>query len=134
MSDTVPWTYRRAWPAHVRHVRDARQFVAGRLERDGLLDHRHGVLLAVSELATNAVLHARSGFTVTLGRVDDTLTLSVGDGSAQRLPDPAKERSGPGGWGLHLVGSVSNDWGVSVDDAGKSVWVVFDLTTPAASG
>lgn len=136
MPDTVhlaAWTYRRAWPAQLRHVKDARDFVDGRLHLDDLHGLRSVAGLVVSELATNAVLHARSAFTVTLSRLDRTLTLAVDDHASTRLPNSPRRwlpMTEPGGWGLYVVESVSADWGVTVAAGTKSVWAVLDLDRP----
>ena len=88
--------------------------------------------LCVSELVTNAVLHADIApeselrLDVKLGD-DGTLHVSVTDtGTGFRPPDPS-----PGdesGWGLFIVDRLSHRWGVEHDD-GTCVW--FEMRVPA---
>ena len=78
--------------------------------------------LIVSELATNAVLHARSEFTVLLSYEAGTLCISVRDDSAA-VPSM---KNPPGtvisGRGLRLVASIARRWGTDSDGRGKLVW------------
>ncbi|MEU2725715.1 ATP-binding protein [Streptomyces smyrnaeus] len=82
------------------------------------------VLLAVSELVTNAVCHGHGG-TVGL-RVQyavGKLTVEVSDGN----PVPARSRSAgerdEHGRGLLIVAALSDDWGASLD--GVRTWCTF---------
>jgi anti-sigma regulatory factor (Ser/Thr protein kinase) len=79
-------------------------------------------VLVVSELVTNALVHARSGATVTLraraGRVRVEVT-DHGAGSPEpRSPAPETV----GGRGLLLVAAVAETWGIDPADDGKVVW------------
>jgi anti-sigma regulatory factor (Ser/Thr protein kinase) len=81
--------------------------------------------LVVSELATNACVHARSPFTVSLNRQGSQVVVEVTD------EDPAPALVGPrsngsSGRGLQIVAAIAHDWGVSDSDRGKSVWAVLD--------
>jgi hypothetical protein len=83
------------------------------------------VLLMVSELVTNACLHAPSGpQELRLGWDGARLRVEVVDGSAvvPRLSgrrDPAR----PGGHGLLVVDRLASRWGTRPEGAGKSVWL-----------
>ena len=113
-------------PGEPSSVPAARRAVAGQLRAWGLDPMVEPVSLAVSELATNAVLHAGGGLRVTLSRVSEGVRLEVGDGSA-RTPQQRRptELSGTGR-GLHLVNMLAADWGVeSASGTGKVVWAVF---------
>jgi anti-sigma regulatory factor (Ser/Thr protein kinase) len=88
--------------------------------------------LVLSELASNAVLHARSDFTIGLSRRDDGVRVVVGDTSPvlPRLRD-ADVAGMVGGFGLRLVAGIAREWGHQVVHGGKIVWA--DLgTTPGA--
>ena len=80
----------------------------------------------MTELAANAVVHARSGFTVALSAHGDTLRISVRDASP--LPSPRAERPGPALrpaplHGLGAVDALAARWGVEpLGEAGKTVW------------
>jgi anti-sigma regulatory factor (Ser/Thr protein kinase) len=103
----------------------ARHFVIDSLRQWGvsseLIDH---AALASSELAANAVLHARSPFSVTL-RADDALVrIEVRD------TRPALDQGQPRlvarpGRGLGVVAALSHRWGVEATHAGKTVWTEF---------
>jgi anti-sigma regulatory factor (Ser/Thr protein kinase) len=80
----------------------------------------------VSELVTNAVVHARSDIAVRLCRTGSGIRVEIAD----RDPQPAAPRpldpEGVGGRGLHLVNALARDWGVRPAQPGKTVW--FELT------
>jgi len=109
----------------------ARRFVDEVLNRwhcDALLDD---VQLLVSELVTNAVVHARSDVQVAVRLLGDALRIEVVD---QVPPAPASlEASAPtedaeSGRGLLLVETMASAWGVEPIDGGKSVW--FEVARP----
>ena len=86
----------------------------------------------VSELVSNAVVHARSEATVALtvtwpDRSHVEVRVGVADGDS-RLPrqDPVDEQA-LGGRGLRLVAALSDSVGHDVSDFGKVVWASFDL-------
>jgi len=77
--------------------------------------------LVVSELATNAVRHARTPFQLSI-LTAPTLRVEVADGSSDMpvggSPDPCSEH----GRGLWLVAALTQSWGVVPLRAGKVVW------------
>jgi hypothetical protein len=78
------------------------------------------VALVVTELAANAIVHARSAFTVILSVHDDLLRISVRDAAPL---DGAGLRAAPL-HGLAVVDALASRWGVeSLGNAGKTVWV-----------
>jgi anti-sigma regulatory factor (Ser/Thr protein kinase) len=85
--------------------------------------------LLASELATNAVLHARTPFFVRLGCSDGTIRLEVEDASSTM---PRRKRYGHTlsvGRGLLVVERIANRWGVTEEPAGKVVWAEIDDET-----
>jgi anti-sigma regulatory factor (Ser/Thr protein kinase) len=84
------------------------------------------VLLLVSELVSNAVLHASPPITVNVDIHDGSVTLSVEDDDGHRLPayrDPGAGAAGTGGYGLAIVDRLADEWGWRVrGDGGKIVW------------
>jgi hypothetical protein len=102
------------------------------LVEHGLPDLVDDLMLAVSELATNAVQHARTPFTVTLQRHGASVLIAVKDGSTE-TPAPADAHLlDLGGRGLSIVACLSRDWGVIAGhDGTKSVWASFDEPAPA---
>ena len=85
------------------------------------------VVLATSELMTNAVIHGRPPVELRLRRAPGYLVLYVHDGAA--LP-PRKLRPQPEdelGRGVQLVALLSESWGSRSSKQGKSVWCTFRL-------
>lgn len=83
--------------------------------------------LLASELATNAVVHARTPFVVRVGCSDGTIRLEVEDASSSL---PWQERHGPtasvGRRGLLVVERIATRWGVRAEPAGKVIWAEID--------
>jgi anti-sigma regulatory factor (Ser/Thr protein kinase) len=79
-------------------------------------------VVVATELATNAVLHARSDFVVALRASVDGLHISVEDRStaAPVLRNDGSE--GFSGRGLVLVDAMSALWGTAPTARGKAVW------------
>ena len=107
-------------------VRAARRFLAGPLDGCPAADD---ALLCVSELATNAVLHSRSGrpggrFTVRARRQAGSVRVEVTDEGGPW----ARERDGDGqsGRGLLIVSEVASRWGRDEGGAGRTVWFEID--------
>jgi anti-sigma regulatory factor (Ser/Thr protein kinase) len=102
---------------------EARHLIADALGRWGhggtFLDDAQ---LVVTELATNAVVHAQSPFTVVAENRDSQVRLSVHDVSRTEPRFGGHEPIGPSGRGLRLVAAVSVDWGVELAADGKTVW------------
>lgn len=122
------WTHRVELAAEPASVREARLFVRGRLREHGLAEIEDDVQLVVSELATNAVNHARTPFVVTVRRDDSRVVLTVQDGTPARPGVVKVEAMDTGGRGLPIVDAFSHDWGsVEHPDATKSVWASFTV-------
>lgn len=85
----------------------------------GVLDE---VVSVASELAANAVQHARTGFAVTVSRVPGAVRVAVSDSDARApAPRPLTPHA-PSGRGLHLVRLLSRRWDVASGRSGKTVW------------
>ena len=84
------------------------------------------VELVVSELATNAVLHAQSGFELTVNYDDTVLQIEVADGDPKLPSVGVNVPEAPSGRGLRIVEQLSKRWGVrycaSGPGRGKTVW------------
>ena len=76
--------------------------------------------LVVSELVTNAVLHARTPIEVQVLVGEDTLRIEVTDSGLDR-PHLWAERD-RGGRGLPIVQAVASGWGVLDQGSRKTVW------------
>jgi anti-sigma regulatory factor (Ser/Thr protein kinase) len=100
----------------------ARRFTVDTLRRWGREDLTTSGALLVTELVTNAILHARTMIQVILERREDAVRVEVRDGSPVR---PAMRNHGldaTTGRGLALVSKLAESWGVDVTGSGKVVW------------
>ena len=120
-----------ALPPAASSPREARDRVARELQGWGDPDSRHAVVLLISELVTNAVVHARSTVTVDLAVSDDgPVIVKVHDESPVR-PTPRRHQADrPGGRGMHLLNSLATRWGVEDSRIGKSIWFEVDRFQP----
>lgn len=85
-------------------------------------------VLLVSELATNAVRHAHSPFTVSAALQARAVRVEVEDACTQ-LPDvQPPDVKATGGRGMLLVDALSARWGSELTPGGKRVW--FELNVP----
>jgi len=110
-------------PPSPASVSAARRFVvAALLEHDapGACDD---AATLVSELATNAVLHARTPFTVEVSCVERVVRISVRDQSVAQPRVRDYGTSATTGRGMRLVEAMSSQWGVEQESDGKSVWI-----------
>jgi len=116
---------------HYPHLPDsvgqARRFVVDALS-DLSEEQREDVAVMVSELATNAYRHGDSPFVVCIDQDRTRVLIEVTDNGAG---EPKVCTPGPtefSGRGLRIVASLSDDWGVTHDNGGKTVW--FEVTVP----
>jgi anti-sigma regulatory factor (Ser/Thr protein kinase) len=101
----------------------ARHFVRDTLEGWGAIDVADDAALIVTELTTNAVLHARSGFRVVVAAAPGSLRISVADDDPATPGSQDFSLSGSSGRGLGLVAALSRQWGTThVQGGGKVVW------------
>ncbi|MFF4170984.1 ATP-binding protein [Streptomyces sp. NPDC001744] len=90
------------------------------------------VLLVVSELVTNACLHAEGPEQLRVLRLPEVLRLEVTDlGAGQPAPRTPHRAGRPGGHGMFIVQRLCRDWGIdrTPGTPGKTVWA--ELTAPA---
>lgn len=112
---------------------EARRVVRDTITSWGMEELADAATFVVSELATNAVLHARSGFTVSIERGSGGVRLSVGDPSPRMVHPPISGALLASGRGLLLVGKLSTRWGQEVRPDGKLVWAEFQPEPIVAS-
>jgi serine/threonine-protein kinase RsbW len=93
---------------------------------DGLGTTAEKLVLVASELATNALEHARPPTVVRLMHDDVCWLLEVADHERGAVPIYAGERiPGAGGLGLHLARSLSLDVGWYSTATTKNIWATF---------
>jgi anti-sigma regulatory factor (Ser/Thr protein kinase) len=106
-------------------VKLARQFVSSALGELGISNAADDAALVVSELVTNAVVHAGTDITVRVVSHGDNARIEIADQSTEmpglRIPN-AGARTGRG---LLLVEHFTQRWGVERTSSGKTVW--FDI-------
>jgi anti-sigma regulatory factor (Ser/Thr protein kinase) len=107
--------------------RDARAFVAQTLNQVGATERVDDARWVVSELATNAVLHAGTPFTVSVGVYDREVDIAVCDESPQ-LPNRESSGEDETGRGLLLVATLADKWTAEKLPIGKRVWVQLRRT------
>jgi anti-sigma regulatory factor (Ser/Thr protein kinase) len=83
----------------------------------------------VSELASNAVLHARTEFELVVSVTDRRIRVDVRDRNATMPMLKSYERESVTGRGLHMVAASADQWGFEATSAGKIVW--FELRRSA---
>lgn len=119
-------------PGVVRSVRAARAFV-----EEAMADCPDGVrriaVLLVSELATNAVLHAQSAFDVRVRMDGERVRVEVHDGSPTLPVVKDYGVDAVTGRGVRLVQLLSSRWDVDAGPDGKTVWFEIGLTSGAPS-
>ena len=111
----------------------ARRFVVAALDEWQLLSIAHVALLLTSELATNALVHARTEFLVTARYWEGRrLRVEVQDGDAKAPKAAVIPADATSGRGLNVVRALATAWGTEHHPDGKVVW--FELPAPAQTG
>jgi anti-sigma regulatory factor (Ser/Thr protein kinase) len=123
------WSHETSLAAEGSSAARARAFVSRHL-RDHDLPHLvDDIKVVASELATNAMAHAQTPFTVILCAFDETVVLEVSDQSRAEPSLVVARALDTSGRGVAIVQALSRDWGVlSRASGGKSVWAEFDST------
>lgn len=112
-----------SFPSDPACVRAARHFARDALGGERVTaDQRATAELIVSELATNAVRHAATAFTVDVDVEGDTIRIAVTDGGPGTPEPAAPAADAPGGRGLIIVGHMADRWGVDRQPGSKTVW------------
>jgi CheY-like chemotaxis protein len=113
-------------------VREARDTVRRLISTWGMAAIGETAELCTSELATNAVIHARSPVLLVVSRQPDGVRVEVEDESPGHLAAGTLDGDGESGRGLAIVDALSDFWGVEQNKVGKSVW--FELRRPDGNG
>jgi PAS domain S-box-containing protein len=123
---------RRRFPPTPSSVREARLMIRSSLVSARREDLVETAELLVSEIVTNALVHAGTPIDVAFSFVDGGLRVEVTDGSPHA---PRQRGYGPNagtGRGLMLLEEMVDEWGVVPDDPGKTVW--FQIASRGAAG
>ena len=118
----IPGKLSREFSGSLDSVVSARRFVVAALEAGGYGVVADDAALVVTELAANAVIHARSDFTVTVTPGPDRVRISVRDRT--ELPEAGDDTALPAEplHGLGAVAAMAVRWGVAPNGSSKDVW------------
>ena len=115
-------------PSDPSAVPAARRFVSQAVVHRG----GHGSMLdktqlLVTELTTNAVLHAHSPIRLSVMPEPDHVRVEVRDDDPRPLDRPCRPApDAESGRGLWLVDALATTWGVNANARGKTVWFEVD--------
>jgi anti-sigma regulatory factor (Ser/Thr protein kinase) len=112
-------------PPHPASVGRARRFVHDELAALGVPDPGASAELVVSELVTNAVVHAGTDITLRVRPDDGGARVEVVDGSTVMPGLRIADSRSHSGRGLVLVEHFAREWGVERLAGGKIVWFVI---------
>ncbi len=113
----------------------ARRFARDVLEGAGADEDHWLAVQIVSELATNAVVHAGTAFLLNIAYDDATTRISVTDGRplaravVRRFSSEATT-----GRGLRLIQTLGRSWGVDQTASAKTVWCEISRGAEADDG
>ena len=126
-------------PCTPASVAVARRALSDELRAAGIFDSAVcDVVLVVSELLSNAIMHAHplpgSRLQVTWMVDSGSIEVTVSDGGSHTRPRLRHASASTlGGRGLGIVEHLSRTWGIRADDLGLTVWAVLPAT-PVACG
>jgi anti-sigma regulatory factor (Ser/Thr protein kinase) len=125
-------------PCAPASVAFARRALSDDLTSEGVYDHAVcDAVLVVSELVSNAILHAYPlpGEQLKVAWIVDNgwLELAVSDGGSATMPQAGHPTAASvDGRGLAIVAHISQTWGVRTDEVGLTVWAI--LPAPGRGG
>ncbi|MFI1394327.1 SpoIIE family protein phosphatase [Streptomyces sp. NPDC020681] len=121
------WTVWRL-PEAVAH---ARRFTSRTLRAWRVAEERDAILLIVSELVTNALVHTQGQIRLDLMLAGERLRVAVSDSSPRAPVRPASVSwEATGGRGIMLVEAVSESYGSVPLSGGKQVWAETLVSPP----
>ena len=109
---------------------EARRFVTDLTEEWGLSRLTEEAALCVTELVTNAILHTRERFVITVRPIGEGVRIEVMDGSPHQVPLATPRTGGAvdlttlglSGRGLQIVSAVAARWGMFTTFQAKTIW------------
>lgn len=110
-------------PPEAESAGEARRYMAGLLRQAGCdAEISDTALLLVSELVTNAIVHARTWCQVTFDVKARSVSAAVADGSPSPVVPSQPDTADTSGRGLCLLERLADEWGWRPSGAGKMVW------------
>jgi len=129
----APLTFDHVLTPHPSSVSTARRMVRELLAGVGLADLLDDAALLMSELVTNAVIHAGSQVGVRGQVVDGVLRVEVTDASPHHPALRHYAETAGTGRGLALLVALADDWGVIPAPESKTVWFELGGDTPSGA-
>ena len=120
--------FERSWqlPGHARSAQRARQLLREVLSEPLYADWLDDAQLAVSEIVSNVVLHARSDMVLTVRAEHERLCIEVRDEDSQLPVERVYDPEATTGRGMMLVRQLSTAYGAELlPGGGKVVWFVL---------
>ncbi|WP_116452145.1 ATP-binding protein [Blastococcus litoris] len=100
--------------------------VARAAEPETAEELRDQLILALDEMASNALRHGGGAVRAAVRLTADAYLIEVSDGAASTPPSPAVDRDpSEGGLGLYLIAEMSSAHGWYVSDGAKFVWALL---------
>ncbi len=128
MSDTVAVSV--ALDADPRNVSRARTLLREAMSRSGAEHLVESAMVVLSEVVTNAFVHAGSEIRLRVWATADGVRVEVEDGAAH-LPTRRHYAATAGtGRGMQLMEELTDRWGAAARSTGKTVW--FEIGDPGA--
>lgn len=121
-------------PCDARSVPRAREFVRTALTECDATEFIDSAELAVSELVTNAVVHAGTEVDVYVGAATTGVHVEIVDGNPHEPSLRAFAPMAGTGRGLRLLEQSVDRWGVIPSPSGKTVWFELGSPEPLPSG
>lgn len=109
-------------PPEPRSAAKARSFARDYVAASGSSADPDVVELLVSELVTNAVLHARTSVIVNISTARGGIRVEVADEAVGSVAQRHYSPDATTGRGVGLVDVLASDWGVRSHAYGKTVW------------
>lgn len=125
----VPVAFR-SFPPDVSSVPRARQFLRRALADWGAAEWEWSASQILTELATNAVIHAGTRYDVEITFDAPSLKICIADKSTRVPLQRRHTEDATTGRGLTMVETLAASWGVEQRSGGKTVWCVV-LAGPA---
>lgn len=107
---------------------EVRRYAAEHARRDDResIDLRDRLVLALDEMASNALRHGGGSVRATLGLTAECYLVEITDGAAGSPPVPAVDRDpSEGGLGLYLIAELASSHGWYAAEGVKHVWALL---------
>lgn len=120
-------------PSDSAAIAGARRFTETFMRGHGMAGLIDAMVLMVSEVVTNAIIHGGSDAELRLILTGEAVRVEVADRSAALPAVRQYSDTATTGRGMMIVESLASAWGTQSRGDGKVVWFVVDAATPAPS-